>query len=173
MPLHLHMHDTSGNSIASYLAAIDAGVDVIDGAVSSMARHDLAAVAVVAGVRARRARRAIPRCRPTIFEKLSAYWEPVRAYYAPFESGLKAPAADVYEHEIPGGQYSNLRAQAEALGVGDHGWDAVKRAYADVNRLFGDIPKVTPSSKVVGDMAIWMVKQGLDARARHRARARS
>jgi pyruvate carboxylase len=78
-----------------------------------------------------------------------------------------APAADVYEHEIPGGQYSNLRAQAEALGVqgGTDGWDAVKRAYADVNRLFGDIPKVTPSSKVVGDMAIWMVKQGLDARS--------
>ena len=89
----------------------------------------------------------------------------MRALYAPFESGLKAPAADVYEHEIPGGQYSNLRAQAEALGVGDGGWDAVKRAYAEVNRLFGDIPKVTPSSKVVGDMAIWMVKQGLDARA--------
>jgi len=108
-----------------------------------------------------------PKMSPEIFEKLSAYWEPVRAYYAPFESGLKAPAADVYQHEIPGGQYSNLRAQAEALGVqsGSGGWDAVKRAYADVNRLFGDIPKVTPSSKVVGDMAIWMVKQGLDGKA--------
>jgi pyruvate carboxylase len=100
-------------------------------------------------------------------EQLSVYWEPVRAWYAPFESGLKAPAADVYEHEIPGGQYSNLRAQAEALGVenGAAGWEAVKKAYADVNRLFGDIPKVTPSSKVVGDMAIWMVKQNLDAAA--------
>jgi pyruvate carboxylase len=100
-------------------------------------------------------------------EQLSVYWDPVRAYYAPFEAGLKAPAADVYEHEIPGGQYSNLRAQAEALGVGSsaEGWESVKRAYADVNRLFGDIPKVTPSSKVVGDMAIWMVKQKLDAAA--------
>ena len=96
----------------------------------------------------------------------------MRAFYAPFESGLKAPAADVYEHEIPGGQYSNLRAQAEALGLWRDGWEAVKRAYADVNRLFGDIPKVTPSSKVVGDMAIWMVKQGLDARAVDRARRR-
>jgi len=105
-----------------------------------------------------------PKISPEIFEKLSAYWEPVRAYYAPFESGLKAPAADVYQHEIPGGQYSNLRAQAEALGVGD-GWEAVKHAYAEVNQLFGDIPKVTPSSKVVGDMAIWMVKQGLDGKA--------
>ena len=129
-------------------------------------RDDVAAVAVVAGVRARRLRRAIPASRPDNFEQLSTYWEPVRAFYAPFESGLTAPAADVYEHEIPGGQYSNLRAQAEALGVRWRGgWDAVKRAYADVNRLFGDIPKVTPSSKVVGDMAIWMVKQGLDARA--------
>src|SRR5882757_3577611 len=108
-----------------------------------------------------------PQIDPDAMEQLSVYWEPVRRYYAPFESGLNAPAADVYEHEIPGGQYSNLKAQAEALGVGGGaaGWESVKKAYADVNRLFGDIPKVTPSSKVVGDMALWMVKQGLDARA--------
>jgi pyruvate carboxylase len=166
VPLHLHMHDTAGNSIATYLAAIEAGVDVVDGAVSSMAgmtsQPSLSSLAFALAGSPRDP--AVP---TDNFERLSDYWEPVRAFYAPFESGLAAPAADVYEHEIPGGQYSNLRAQAEALGVqgGADGWDAVKRAYADVNRLFGDIPKVTPSSKVVGDMAIWMVKQGLDARA--------
>ncbi len=163
VPLHLHMHDTSGNSIATYMAAIDAGVEVVDGAVSSMAgmtsQPSLSSLAFALAGTPRD-----PRVPPEGFEQLSNYWEPVRAYYAPFESGLKAPAADVYEHEIPGGQYSNLRAQAEALGVGD-GWEAVKRAYAEVNRLFGDIPKVTPSSKVVGDMAIWMVKQKLDGPA--------
>jgi pyruvate carboxylase len=163
VPLHLHMHDTSGNSIATYMAAIDAGVDVVDGAVSSMggmtSQPSLSSLAFALQGAPRD-----PRISPHAFEQLSTYWEPVRAFYAPFEAGLNAPAADVYEHEIPGGQYSNLRAQAEALGVGD-GWEAVKRAYADVNRLFGDIPKVTPSSKVVGDMAIWMVKQKLDARA--------
>jgi pyruvate carboxylase len=170
VPLHLHMHDTSGNSIASYFAAIDAGVDVVDGAVSSMAgmtsQPSLSSLAFgLAGAP------RDPQIDPAAMEQLSVYWEPVRRYYAPFESGLNAPAADVYEHEIPGGQYSNLKAQSEALGVGGagghsaEGWEAVKRAYADVNRLFGDIPKVTPSSKVVGDMAIWMVKQNLDARA--------
>ncbi|HEY5453508.1 MAG TPA: pyruvate carboxylase [Polyangia bacterium] len=166
VPLHLHMHDTAGNSIASYMAAVEAGVDVIDGAVSSMAgmtsQPSLSSLAFALAGSPRD-----PGIDAGNFEQLSNYWEPVRSFYAPFESGLAAPAADVYEHEIPGGQYSNLRAQAEALGVqsGSGGWDAVKRAYADVNRLFGDIPKVTPSSKVVGDMAIWMVKQGLDARA--------
>ena len=163
VPLHLHMHDTSGNSISSYFAAIDAGVDVVDGAVSSMAgmttQPSLSSLAFGLAGSPRD-----PQIEHRGLEQLSVYWEPVRGYYAPFESGLKAPAADVYEHEIPGGQYSNLRAQAEALGVGA-AWEAVKRAYAEVNRLFGDIPKVTPSSKVVGDMAIWMVKQGLDARA--------
>ncbi|HEX3694505.1 MAG TPA: pyruvate carboxylase [Polyangia bacterium] len=163
VPLHLHMHDTSGNSIASYLAAIEAGVDVVDGAVSIMggmtSQPSLSSLAFALAGTPRD-----PRADIAGLEKLSTYWEPVREWYAPFESGLKAPAADVYEHEIPGGQYSNLRAQAEALGVGA-AWETVKHAYADVNRLFGDIPKVTPSSKVVGDMAIWMVKQGLDARA--------
>jgi len=163
VPLHLHMHDTSGNGIASYIAAIDAGVSVVDGAVSSMAgmtsQPSLSSLAFALAGTPRD-----PGIDPEGFERLSTYWEPVRRFYAAFESGLNAPAADVYDHEIPGGQYSNLKAQAEALGVGD-GWETVKRTYADVNRLFGDIPKVTPSSKVVGDMAIWMVKQGLDAKA--------
>jgi len=168
VPIHLHMHDTSGNSIASYFAAIDAGIDIVDGAVSSMAgmtsQPSLSSLAFGLAGSPRD-----PQIDPAAMEQLSVYWEPVRRYYAPFESGLNAPAADVYEHEIPGGQYSNLKAQAEALGVGSgnaaEGWESVKKAYADVNRLFGDIPKVTPSSKVVGDMAIWMVKQNLDAAA--------
>ncbi|HVX95335.1 MAG TPA: pyruvate carboxylase [Polyangia bacterium] len=164
VPIHLHMHDTSGNSIASYFAAIDAGIDVVDGAVSSMAgmtsQPSLSSLAFgLAGTP------RDPQIDPEAMEQLSVYWEPVRRYYLPFEAGLNAPAADVYEHEIPGGQYSNLKAQAEALGVGEGGWELVKKAYTEVNRLFGDIPKVTPSSKVVGDMAIWMVKQNLDAAA--------
>jgi pyruvate carboxylase len=161
VPLHLHMHDTSGNSVASYLAAIEAGVDVVDGAVSSMAgmtsQPSLSSLAFALAGSPRD-----PGVDPETMEQLSVYWDPVRTWYAPFESGLKAPAADVYDHEIPGGQYSNLRAQAEGLGIGGQAWEGVKQAYAAVNRLFGDIPKVTPSSKVVGDMAIWMVKQGLD-----------
>jgi pyruvate carboxylase len=164
VPIHLHMHDTSGNSIASYFAAIDAGIDVVDGAVSSMAgmtsQPSLSSLSFGLGGSPRD-----PGIDPADMEQLSVYWEPVRRYYLPFEAGLNAPAADVYEHEIPGGQYSNLKAQAEGLGVGEGGWELVKKAYGDVNRLFGDIPKVTPSSKVVGDMAIWMVKQGLDAPA--------
>jgi pyruvate carboxylase len=168
VPLHLHMHDTSGNSIASYFAAIEAGIDVVDGAVGSMSgmtsQPSLSSLAFgLAGTP------RDPQIDPEAMEQLSVYWEPVRTWYSPFEAGLKAPAADVYEHEIPGGQYSNLRAQAEALGIGGaggaEGWEAVKKAYADVNRLFGDIPKVTPSSKVVGDMAIWMVKQNLTPEA--------
>jgi pyruvate carboxylase len=164
VPIHLHMHDTSGNGITSYLAAINAGVDIVDGAVGSMggmtSQPSLESLLFALDGDPRD-----PRVNPATVEKLSVYWDTVRDWYAPFESGLKAPAADVYQHEIPGGQYSNLRAQAEGLGLGAQSWEAVKRAYAEVNQLFGDIPKVTPSSKVVGDMAIWMVKQGLDGRA--------
>ncbi len=116
VPLHLHVHDTGGQQHRTYLAAIEAGVDVVDGAVSSMAgmtsQPSLSSLAFALAGAPRDP--AIP---TDNFERLSDYWEPVRAFYAPFESGLAAPAADVYEHEIPGGQYSNLRAQAEALGV--------------------------------------------------------
>ena len=163
VPIHLHMHDTSGNGITSYVTAIDAGVDIVDCAVGSMggmtSQPSLETLLFALDGSPRD-----PRIDPANMEKLSVYWDTVREWYAPFESGLKAPASDVYQHEIPGGQYSNLRAQAEGLGLGAQSWEAVKRSYAEVNQLFGDIPKVTPSSKVVGDMAIWMVKQGLDAR---------
>jgi pyruvate carboxylase len=164
VPVHLHMHDTSGNGITSYIAAINAGVDIVDCAAGSMAgmtsQPSLESLLFALDGDPRD-----PLVDPTKIERLSVYWDTVRDWYAPFESGLKAPAADVYQHEIPGGQYSNLRAQAEGLGLGAQSWEAVKHAYAEVNQLFGDIPKVTPSSKVVGDMAVWMVKQGLDGRA--------
>ncbi len=164
VPLHLHMHDTSGNGITSYVAAINAGVHIVDTAVGSMAGMT-SQPSMESLLSALEGDPRDPGLNPVTMEKLSVYWDTVRDWYGPFESGLKAPAADVYYHEIPGGQYSNLRAQADGLGLGAQSWEAVKRAYAEVNQLFGDIPKVTPSSKVVGDMAIWMVKQGLDGRA--------
>jgi pyruvate carboxylase len=168
VPLHLHMHDTSGNGVTSYVAAINAGVHIVDVAVGSMAgmTSQPSMETLLSALEGDPRDPGTPSgLNPATVEKLSVYWDTVRDWYAPFESGLKAPAADVYHHEIPGGQYSNLRAQAEGLGLGAQSWEAVKRAYAEVNQLFGDIPKVTPSSKVVGDMAIWMVKQGLDGRA--------
>ena len=93
-------------------------------------------------------------------EALSHYWEDVRKYYQDFESGMKSPHTEVYQHEMPGGQYSNLQQQAKAVGLGDE-WDDVKKMYARVNQMFGDIVKVTPSSKVVGDMALFMVQNNL------------
>src|SRR5690606_26009799 len=93
--------------------------------------------------------------------EIAHYWEGVRRFYAPFESEIRSGTADVYRHEMPGGQYTNLREQARAMGL-DHRWPEVARAYADVNRLFGDIVKVTPTSKVVGDLAIFMVANDLD-----------
>ena len=117
VPIHLHMHDTSGNGITSYVAAINAGVDIVDVAASSMAgmtsQPSLESLLFALNGDPRD-----PRLDPGTLEKLSVYWDTVREWYAPFESGLKAPAADVYQHEIPGGQYSNLRAQAEGLGLG-------------------------------------------------------
>jgi pyruvate carboxylase len=162
LPIHLHMHDTAGNAVAATLAAIEAGAAVVDGAVSTMggmtSQPSLGSLAAALSGSPRD-----PGIDGAALEALASYWEAVRPLYAPFEAGLAAPAPDVYQHEIPGGQYSNLRAQAEALGV-ERSFAAVKRAYAEVNMLLGDIPKVTPSSKVVGDVALWMVKQGLSAR---------
>ncbi len=93
-------------------------------------------------------------------QKLNHYWEDVRMYYKPFENGLNAPETEVYMHEMPGGQYSNLQQQAKAVGLG-HRWDEIKQMYHTVNLMFGDIVKVTPSSKVVGDMALFMVQNDL------------
>lgn len=159
IPIHLHTHDTSGNGIFTYARAVEAGVDIVDVAVSSMAgltsqpSANSLYYALSGNVRQ-------PKIDIDALERLSRYWEDVRKYYQDFESGMKAPHTEVYQHEMPGGQYSNLQQQAKAVGLGDR-WDEVKEMYARVNQMFGDIVKVTPSSKVVGDMALFMVQNDL------------
>ncbi|WP_376961322.1 pyruvate carboxylase [Azospirillum sp. A26] len=159
LPIHFHTHDTSGAGAASVLAAVEAGVDVVDAAMDSLSgltsQPPLGSIAAALEHTARDTgldRRAIT--------ALSHYWEQVRRCYAPFESNVRAGTSEVYRHEMPGGQYTNLRQQARALGLEER-WDQVVEAYAAVNRLFGDIVKVTPTSKVVGDMALVMVTGGL------------
>ncbi|HIO92303.1 MAG TPA: pyruvate carboxylase [Leucothrix mucor] len=159
LPIHLHTHDTSSMQAATLLKAIEADVDIVDACLSSMSgltsQPNLnSLIAVMQGQ---------PREQTYDLASLNQYanyWEDVREIYYPFESGLKAGTAEVYEHEIPGGQYSNLRPQAIALGL-EHQFETVKKNYAVVNNMFGDIVKVTPSSKVVGDMAIFMTSNGL------------
>ncbi len=160
IPIHLHTHDTSSMQSATLLKAIEADVDVVDVCLSSMSGltsqvNMNSLVAVMQGHE-----REQPFDLASLNEHAN-YWEAVREYYYPFESGLKAGTAEVYEHEIPGGQYSNLRPQAIALGL-EHRFEQIKKNYATVNRMFGDIVKVTPSSKVVGDMALFMTANGLD-----------
>ncbi|TCJ12055.1 pyruvate carboxylase [Flaviaesturariibacter flavus] len=159
IPIHLHTHDTSSLQAATYLKAIEAGVDVVDGAIGALSgltsQPNLNALVEMM----RFQERELPYDIETL-NKHSTYWEAVREYYYPFESGLKASSAEVFYHEIPGGQYSNLKPQAQSLGLGDHMED-IKKAYREVNELFGDIVKVTPSSKVVGDMALFMVSNNL------------
>jgi pyruvate carboxylase len=159
LPLHLHTHDTSSIQSATYLKAIEAGIDVVDVALGGLSglTSQPNFNSVVAMMEQQ------PRAHEFDRKKLnefSNYWEDVREYYYPFESGLKAGTAEVYDHEIPGGQYSNLRPQSEALGLGDR-FDEVKKMYEAVNKMFGNLVKVTPSSKVVGDMAIFMVTNDL------------
>ncbi|MCG6181942.1 biotin/lipoyl-binding protein, partial [Anoxybacillus sp. LAT_33] len=137
----------------------EAGVDIVDVAVSSMAGLTSQPSANTLYYALEGTERA-PEVDIASLEKLSRYWEDVRQYYADFESGMNAPHTEVYMHEMPGGQYSNLQQQAKAVGLGDR-WDEVKEMYRRVNDLFGDIVKVTPSSKVVGDMALYMVQNNL------------
>jgi len=159
LPIHLHTHDTSSMQSATLLKAIEKEVDIVDACLSSMSgltsQPNLnSLIAVMQGQ---------PREQEFNLKSLNQYanyWEDTREVYYPFESGLKAGTAEVYEHEIPGGQYSNLRPQAIALGL-EHKFEEVKKNYAIVNKMFGDIVKVTPSSKVVGDMAIFMTSNGL------------
>lgn len=159
LPIHLHTHDTSGIQSAMYIKAIESGVDIVDCALASMsgltAQPNLNSL--VASLQYHE------RGRKVNLESLNAhsqYFEDVRDFYYPFESGLKAGTAEVYDHEIPGGQYSNLRPQTIALGL-EHKFETIKKNYAIVNDLFGDIVKVTPSSKVVGDMAMFMTANDL------------
>jgi pyruvate carboxylase len=159
LPIHFHTHDTSGLSGASVLAAIDAGCDIVDGALDAMSgltsQPNLGSV-----VAALEGSPRDPQIDPGALRGLSNYWEGVRRYYAPFESAIRCGTSDVYRHEMPGGQYTNLREQARSMGL-EHLWPNIAEAYAQVNLLFGDIVKVTPTSKVVGDMALFMVANDL------------
>src|SRR5262252_5156607 len=159
IPIHFHTHDTSGLNAASVLKASEACIDIADGAIASMSggtsQPNLNSIVA--------ALKNTPRDTGLDLEPLnecSDYWETVRTYYAPFDSGPKSGSARLYEHEIPGGQYTNLREQAIALGLG-HRWREVEKTFAEVNRLFGDIVKVTPSSKVVGDMTLFLMAKEL------------
>ncbi|MFV0461750.1 MAG: pyruvate carboxylase [Nostocoides sp.] len=160
LPVHLHTHDTAGGQIGTLLAAIDAGVDAVDAATSSMAgttsQPSLSALVAATDNTERTTGLDID----AVFS-LEPYWEAVRAVYAPFESGLASPTGRVYFHEIPGGQLSNLRQQAIALGLGDR-FEDIEDTYAAANRILGNIVKVTPSSKVVGDLALALVGAGAD-----------
>jgi len=160
LPIHLHTHDTSGNGIYLYAKAIEAGVDIIDTALGSMAGLTSQPSANSLYYAMKGSKREV-RANIDALEKLSYYWEDVRKYYKDFESGMISPHSEIYVHEMPGGQYSNLQQQAKAVGLGDR-WEEVKHMYSRVNLLFGDIVKVTPSSKVVGDMALFMVQNDLD-----------
>ncbi|MFJ7738913.1 pyruvate carboxylase, partial [Lysinibacillus sp. NPDC097287] len=160
LPIHLHTHDTSGNGIYLYAKAIEAGVDIVDTALGSMAGLTSQPSANSLYYAMKGGKREV-RADIASLENLSYYWEDVRKYYKDFESGMNSPHSEIYVHEMPGGQYSNLQQQAKAVGLGDR-WDEVKHMYSRVNLLFGDIVKVTPSSKVVGDMALFMVQNDLD-----------
>ncbi|OUM86045.1 MAG: pyruvate carboxylase [Bacillus thermozeamaize] len=160
IPIHLHTHDTSGNGLAMLLKAAEAGVDIVDAALSSMS-GTTSQPSLNALVAALAQDERATGLNPDNLQALSDYWEKVREFYQPFESGMKASSADIYKYQMPGGQYTNLEQQAKAVGLGDR-WPEVKEAYAMVNRILGDIVKVTPSSKMVGDFALFMVQNGLD-----------
>ena len=160
LPVHLHTHDTAGGQLATYLAAIEAGVDAVDGAAAPLAgmtsQPSLAAIVA--------ATTATERDSGVALDELldqEPYWESLRTLYAAFETGLKAPTGRVYRHQIPGGQLSNLRQQANAVGLTGR-FEEVELAYERANRLLGNIVKVTPSSKVVGDLALFAVSAGID-----------
>ncbi len=159
LPIHFHTHDTSGINAASILKAADAGVHAVDGAIASMSGQTSqpnlnSMVAALAHTR---------RDTGIDLDALNAcsdYWESVRGYYAPFDTGPRTGSADVYLHEMPGGQFTNLKEQAESMGLGER-WAEIARTYAAVNLAFGDIVKVTPSSKVVGDLTLFLVSHGM------------
>lgn len=163
LPVHLHTHDTPGGQLATLLAAIDAGVDAVDAACASMSgttsQPALSALVATTDHSERETGLSLDGV-----NALEPYWEATRRLYAPFESGLPAPTGRVYTHEIPGGQLSNLRQQAIALGLGEK-FEQVEDMYAAANRILGNVPKVTPSSKVIGDLALSLVAAGADPAA--------
>jgi pyruvate carboxylase len=161
LPVHLHTHDTPGGQLATLVAAIDAGVDAVDAAVASMAgttsQPSLSALVAATDHTERATGLSL-----AAVGDLEPYWEAVRKVYAPFESGLASPTGRVYHHEIPGGQLSNLRQQAIALGLADR-FELIEDLYAAADRMLGRLVKVTPSSKVVGDLALHLVGAGVSA----------
>ncbi|MCU0829539.1 MAG: pyruvate carboxylase [Tabrizicola sp.] len=159
LPIHFHTHDTSGAGAATILAACDAGVDAVDAAMDAFS-GGTSQPCLGSIVEALKHTERDTGLDIKAIREVSNYWEGVRAQYAAFESGIPAPASEVYLHEMPGGQFTNLKAQARSLGLEER-WHEVAQAYADANQMFGDIVKVTPSSKVVGDMALMMVAQNL------------
>ena len=159
IPIHFHTHDTSGISAASILSAADAGVDVVDLAIASMSGSTSQPNlnSVVAALQFTKRDTGLDL---DALNGFADYWEQVRTYYAPFDTAPKAGSAEVYLHEMPGGQFTNLKEQASAMGLASR-WPEIARTYAEVNQLFGDIVKVTPSSKVVGDMTMFLVTRGI------------
>ena len=168
LPVHVHTHDTPGGQLASYVAAWQAGADAVDGAAAPMAgtTSQPALSSIVAAAAHTEYDTGLSLSAVCALEP---YWEALRKVYAPFESGLPGPTGRVYHHEIPGGQLSNLRQQAIALGLGDR-FEEVEEAYAGADRVLGRLIKVTPSSKVVGDLALALVGAGPE---RRRIRRRS
>jgi pyruvate carboxylase len=162
IPIHFHTHDTSGVNASSILKGAEAGLDVADVAVASMSgttsQPNLNSIVAALAHTPRATGLDLD-----VLNQYSDYWEIVRSYYGPFDNAPLSGTAEVYIHEMPGGQYTNLREQADAMGLAER-WSEIARTYADVNRAFGDIVKVTPSSKVVGDMAIFLVTHGMTMR---------
>jgi pyruvate carboxylase len=160
LPVHLHTHDTAGGQLATYLAALKAGVDAVDGAAAPLSgmtsQPSLAAIVAATEHTERETGLSLDS-----LGDLEPYWEAVRTLYAPFESGLRSPTGTVYQHEIPGGQLSNLRVQAVAMGLGDR-FEEIEYAYARCDDLLGHLVKVTPTSKVVGDLALYLVSSDID-----------
>jgi len=162
LPIHLHTHDTSGNGVATVLKAAEAGVDIVDTAISSLSSLT-SQPSLNAIVTALEGTERDTNLSDKALQPMSAYWEHVRKYYSKFEEGLTSPATDIYRYEIPGGQYTNLKMQVESLGLGGR-YQEVKEKYKEVNEMLGDIVKVTPSSKMVGDFAIFMLQNKLTAK---------
>ena len=159
IPIHFHTHDTSGIAAASVLSAAEAGVDIVDLAIASMSGSTSQPNmnSIVAALQFTKRDTGVDL---TTLNEFADYWEQVRSYYTPFDTSPKAGSAEVYLHEMPGGQFTNLKEQASSMGLG-HRWPEIARTYAEVNQLFGDIVKVTPSSKVVGDMTMFLVTRGI------------
>jgi pyruvate carboxylase len=159
LPIHLHTHDGSGNAICTYDRAIDAGVDIVDVAYSAFAggtsQPSMSTLYYALSGKDRQ-----PDLDVDAMEEMSRYWATVRPYYKGVDKADAYPNTEVYQHEMPGGQFSNLRQQAKAVGLGDR-WNEIKKMYHTVSMMFGDIIKVTPSSKVVGDMTLFMVQNNL------------